>query len=84
VLADGAIGFLFEGFIGLGRWDIFVPWFFRGGVLSRFAFPFAFAFDRHSIPRIEAIDATHRSLTSYWASEQGLGQTFADSQRATN
>jgi hypothetical protein len=45
MLADGAIGFLFEGLIGLGRRDVFVLSPFRRWVL--FCFPFPFAFDRH-------------------------------------
>jgi hypothetical protein len=46
MLADGAIGFLFEGLIGLGQRDVSVLSFFRGWVLFSFSFPFGFG--RHS------------------------------------
>jgi hypothetical protein len=52
MLADGAIGFLLEGLIGLGRRDVFVLSFFRGWVLFCLAFPFRFG--QHSALRSNA------------------------------
>ena len=53
MLADGAIGFLFEGLIGLRRRDVSVLSFFRGWVLFCLAFPFRFG--RHSALESDAL-----------------------------
>jgi hypothetical protein len=62
MLADGAIGFLFEGLIGLGRRDVFVLSPFRGWILFSFSFPFGFG--RHSNSWIGYADATGASSRS--------------------
>jgi hypothetical protein len=62
MLTNEAIGFLFEGFIGLGRWDVFVPSPFRGRVFFRFAFPFCFG--RHRTLGLNAPQQTHQALIS--------------------
>jgi hypothetical protein len=82
MLADGAIGFLLEGLIGLGRRDVFVLSPFRGWAL--FCFPFPFAFDRHCVSPIEVTDVIGASV-AYMSNEncqQGLDQVFAKSRYA--
>jgi hypothetical protein len=53
MLADGAIGFLFEGLIGLGRRDVFVLSPFRRRIFFSFSFPFGFG--RHSVLGLNAL-----------------------------
>lgn len=53
MLADRAIGFLFEGLIGLRGRDVFVLSPFRAWIL--FCFNFAFGFGRHSALGLNAL-----------------------------
>ena len=53
MLTDGAIGFLFEGLIGLRGRDVFVLSPFRWWIL--FCFNFAFGFGRHGVIELNAL-----------------------------
>jgi len=76
VLANRAIGFLFEGFIGLGRRDVFVLSLFRGWVLL--CCVFSFGFGGHSATGLKTLAPQSRRSPSSKKSEQGLGQTFTE------
>jgi hypothetical protein len=63
VLANRAIGFLFEGFIGLGRRDVFVLSPFRGWVLL--CCVFSFGFGGHGATGLKTLARpSRRSLSS--------------------
>jgi hypothetical protein len=78
MLADGAIGFLFEGLIGLGRRDVFVLSPFRGWIL--FCFPFPIGFGRHRALGLNALrQQASLAFISMEKCEQGLGQASTKS-----
>jgi hypothetical protein len=65
MLPNGAIGFLFEGLIGLRGRDVFVLSPFRGWILFCFSFPFGFG--RHSTCGLNAL--TRRRIAAVISNE---------------